>query len=187
MSVTVVLIPTTLTLGVNALMGLFSVVGAAVAIDSYKNNKNKDQTNTNIVNSEHLAIDAMNKNYSNQNQNYTMICSQYKTIFKDEQLLIKTISEHGVKNITSENGKIYGELEGLKFEFLKDNEGIYEMHITHRENEDLNVVEDLKDEYQLNVQEQSYMNIKKNLEKHNMQIDSEEVLEDNSIMITVNL
>ena len=75
----------------------------------------------------------------------------------------------------------------MSFEFQKGKDGIYEMYITHKENDNLNVVNELKDEYELNVQEQSYMTIKKNLEKQNLSIESEEVLDDNSIIITVNL
>ena len=53
--------------------------------------------------------------------------------------------------------------------------------------ENLEIVDELNEEYQMNVQEQSYMTIKKNLEKQNLTIDHEEVLEDNSIMLTINL
>ena len=61
------------------------------------------------------------------------------------------------------------------------------MTINHNDEQDLDIVKDLGEEYQMNVQEQSYNNIKKKLENQNLEIDSEEVLEDNSIMITVNL
>ena len=186
MSCTLVLVPAVM--GANLMVSLITtlVAGAAVstaagAMSSLFVEKNQSQNTDNVE--QMMIANAMNKQYDQ----YTAICSQYKTAFKDENLLIKTLNEHGVQNITTQDGKIYGTLEALKFEFEKDSEGLYEMHITHNEGEDLSVVDELNDEYQTNVQEQSYMNIKKNLEKQNMKIDTEEVLEDNTIMITVNL
>lgn len=185
MSCTLVLVP--LALGPNVVGALITSLVASVALTAKSNMEFEQEirnTNYNKINPEELVIaQAMNKNYGYQQ----MICSEYKTIFKDEKLLIKTLSEHNVENIVSQNGKIYGNLDALQFEFEKDTDGIYKMHITHKKDEDLSVVNDLNDEYQLNVQEQSYINIKQNLEKQNLKIDSEEVLEDNSIMLTVNL
>ncbi len=192
MSCTMILVP--VALGPQLVTTLLSALVAGAAASASTNASSIAQHQTKFVNgngqtlsaaeiAEKLVANEMNKTYENQQT----ICSQYKTIFKDEKLLIKTISEHGVSNIVTQDGKIYGNLETLQFEFEKDSEGLYEMHITHKNGENLDVVGELNEEYQLNVQEQSYMNIKKNLEKQNLTIDHEEVLEDNSIMLTVNL
>ena len=193
MSCTLVLVPAVL--GPQLITTLITalVAGAAVTASGGKLMDNIEETRfinevtghqmSNAEVADMLVAREMSKQYENSQT----ICSQYKTIFKDEKLLIKTISEHGVSNIVNQNGKIYGNLDALQFEFEKDSEGLYEMHITHKGNDELTVVDELNEEYQLNVQEQSYMNIKKNLEKQNLTIDHEEVLEDNSIMLTVNL
>ena len=185
MSCTMVLVPAAL--GAQLVTSLITtlVTGAVVsaAVETVNNNKinNMGYKKENI--DQEIFAKAMSKKYDQ----YQAFCSQYKTIFKDESLLIKTLSEHGVQNIISQDNKIYGDLDALKFEFEKDSEGLYIMNLTHNEGEDLSVVDELSEEYQMNVQEQSYMNIKKNLEKQNLKIDTEEVLEDNSIMLTVNL
>ncbi len=49
-----------------------------------------------------------------------------------------------------------------------------------------NELEELNEEYGLNVQTYTYEHVKENLEE-GMPIESEEVLEDNSILLTINL
>ncbi len=183
MSVSVVLVP--IALGPNLVMGLIASVVASTALTVKQTRDfHREINEMNVAAEDILAASSMQKDFNSQK--YQAICSQYKTMFTDENLLIKTISEHGLQNISSVDGKITGTLEGLSFEFEKGKDGIYEMHITHKQSDDLSIINELKDEYEMNVQEQSYMNIKKNLEKQNLTIESEEVLEDNSIMITVN-
>ena len=186
MSVTLVVVPAAL--GSQVVLGLItSLIASATvsgAIASTANNTNTEEKYITSFSYDNLVAGAMNKDYNKQGQT---ICSQYKTAFKDESLLIKTLNEHGVENITTANNKIYCNLESLNFEFEKDSEGVYIMDITHKENDNMDVVNELGEEYQLNAQEKSYIDLKNKLEKQNLEIDSEEVLEDNSIMITVNL
>ncbi len=191
MSVTLVLVP--VSMSSNIVMGLISSIVASSALTIKKNQELEKEIaeSINELNSMEMTIEDYSVANAMQKQHkhlqYQTMCSQYTTIFKDESLLIKTLKEHELQEISVENGKIKGEIDLLSFEFEKDEDGVYQMHITHKENADLSIVNDLKEEYQLNAQEQSYMNIKKNLEKQNLSIDSEEVLEDNSIMLTVNL
>lgn len=182
MSVTLVLVPTTI--GSNIIMGLITSVVASAVLTAENTREFEKERNTLPTPDEILITSAMHQSFS---EPPVKICSQYKTIFADDKLLIKTLKEHGLQNITQNGDSIYGKLDTLDFEFFKGADGVYEMHITHNENANLKVVDDLKDEYQINAQEQSYMNIKDNLEKQNLSIETEEVLEDNSIMLTVNL
>ena len=46
---------------------------------------------------------------------------------------------------------------------------------------------DLSSEYALNVQEDAYLNIVEKLKANNMEIEDEEVMDDNTIVLTVNL
>jgi hypothetical protein len=48
-----------------------------------------------------------------------------------------------------------------------------------------NVINDLNDEYGMNIQEMTYNKIKERLEQENMRLESEEVMEDNSIVLTI--
>ena len=186
MSCTLVLVP--VAMGTNVIAGLVTSLVASTALSITKNaelTRDTENVKYDLYNYHNNRIaDALTENHSPQ---YQTFCSEYETIFKDEQLLIKTLKEHGVENITTQSDKINGNFENIQFEFEKNNNGLYVMHIEHKENENLDIVKELGEEYQLNVQEQSYKNIKKNLEKQNLKIDSEEVLEDNSIMLTVNL
>jgi len=183
MSCTLVLVP--MTIGPQLVTALITSLTLSAVATATEHKKFLEDTNNIKHNVEdYFVVDAMRKSHNNNRQK---ICSQYKTIFKDASLLRKTLVEHEVENIVEENGKIYGNLQALKFEFSKDEEGLYEMHIIHEENEDLGIVDELNNEYQMNVQEESYMKIKKNLESQNLQIATEEVMEDNSIMLTVNL
>ena len=100
---------------------------------------------------------------------------------------LKTYQEIQFDCSTNIEDKIDCKMEGLKFEFEKNDEGVYVMTINHNDEKELGIVNELGEEYQLNVQEESYNNLKKKLEAQNLEIDSEEVLDDNSIMITVNL
>ena len=185
MSVTLVLVPVSENTDlVTALIS--SVVLSAKATVSGNNEFERERNLGQTINLNSLKVAReMNKNFDKDKP--LMVCSQYKTFFKDKKLLIKTITEHGLQNVIEQDEKIYGNIDSLQFEFEKNSDGVYEMYITHKENENLSCVDDLNEEYQMNVQEQSYMNIKKNLEKQNLKIDSEEVLDDNSIMLTVNL
>ena len=46
---------------------------------------------------------------------------------------------------------------------------------------------DLNGEYALNVQEDAYLHILDKLKENNMQIEQEEVMDDNTIVLTVNI
>ena len=49
------------------------------------------------------------------------------------------------------------------------------------------LINDLNTEYALNVQEETYMKIKERISNKNLKIDNEEILEDDSIVLTINI
>ena len=104
-------------------------------------------------------------------------------------MLLKTVDEHGFTDISEENGKISAVLDNVKIEFYRtDSAQPYTMNILcPKLCETTRLTTDISDEYTLNVQEETYLKIKERLEKKNLKIDEEEVLEDDSIMLTVNL
>lgn len=181
MSVTLVLVPVSLSSGV--VMGLVTSLVGSIALTAERTREFEEERKNPLELTDIMVTSAMNKQY----EQYHTLCSQYKTTFTDESLLVKTIVEHGMQNVNIENGKISGNIENIKFEFEKQTDGVYEMYITHKESDDLTIVDELKEEYQSNVQEQAYLNIKEGLENRNLYVETEEVMEDNSIMITVNL
>ena len=114
----------------------------------------------------------------------------FETPFMSKEILIKTLEEHGVTNVKEEYiGKITGQLSSYNFTFTRQNENeAYKVVISHFENDNAEEkINDLNDEYNLNVQEESYLSIVEKLKENSMEIENEEVLDDNTIVLTINL
>ena len=116
-----------------------------------------------------------------------------KTAFMDKELLIKTLEEHGVTNITTgevwETNKISGQIDSytLTFEKPSDDKPYY-LKITCLDSDNPEEkLNDINSEYALNTQEETYLSIVEKLKDNNMKLENEEVLEDNTIVLTVNL
>ena len=105
----------------------------------------------------------------------------------DKKILFKTLEEHGVKNIVEEFGKIKGEIDTYQLSFEKlEEDKPYFLTISYLEqNNPEEKLNDLSSEYAMNVQEESYLSIIEKLKENNMEIEEEEVLEDNTIVLTV--
>lgn len=117
----------------------------------------------------------------------------FETVFMDKETLVKTLEEHGVVNIKYgedwEKGKITGQVDTYTLSFEKSSEDKpYFLTVTclstDNAEEKLN---DLNSEYALNVQEEAYMSIIDKLKNNNMEVEEEEVLDDNTIVLTVNI
>ncbi|MBE7706418.1 MAG: hypothetical protein E7Z91_04155 [Cyanobacteria bacterium SIG30] len=113
----------------------------------------------------------------------------YETAFKDKYILLKTIEEHGAENIEIKDDNVNCVIENIKFEFTKNENDTYVVLTYYNgSKEDLvNTMSNLNNEYCQNVQEKTYETIKQKAQEENMEIESEEILEDNSILLTINL
>lgn len=113
----------------------------------------------------------------------------FETPFTDKDLLMKTLEEHGVRNITEEYGKISGQVDNYTLTFEKwEEDKPYSIKISCLNTDNpVEKMEDLNSEYTLNVQEEAYLNIVENLKSNQMELEREEVLEDNTIVLTINL
>ena len=117
-----------------------------------------------------------------------LLCREYETVFTDETILMKTLQEYGFSECKNDNGKIFCRAGNFTVEFFKSGEQPYSMKISCMDEcNNHEFVSDIHEEYTQNVQEESYIKLKERLKKYDLQIDDEEVLDDNSIMITVNL
>ena len=121
---------------------------------------------------------------------------QYKEIFNknieteimDTNALIKTLEEHGAENISQEGDNISCNIGNYQFFFFKEVSSPYVMKIQYSDEAGLNhIVDDINSEYRANAQEISYNKIKERLEAKNLSIDEEEIYDDNTIVLTVNL
>lgn len=112
----------------------------------------------------------------------------YSTNYTDKMVLINTLTEHGAEEILEQYGEISCKLFGMEMIYYKNNsESAYTLDITRVSNKDecQDLINDLNDEYALNIQEVTYNKIKERLDKENLRLESESVLEDNSIILTI--
>lgn len=113
----------------------------------------------------------------------------FETPFMDDSILVKTLEEHGVTNLEKWENGFFAEVDNYKLIFEKpSSDKPYNLRITCLENSNAEEkAADLADEYALNVQEDAYLHIVGKLKENNMQIEEEEVMEDNTIVLTVNI
>ncbi len=114
---------------------------------------------------------------------------KYPTDFNDEELLMKTLMEYGTSPVKDGNGDIILSIEGNNLRFNKSGGEPYTVEIKTGGDikqifNDLSLIDD---DYNRNVQTYTYENLKKNLADKDLNIESEDVLEDNSIVITLNI
>lgn len=112
----------------------------------------------------------------------------YKTNYTDKGILLNTLTEHGAEEIIESDGEISCKLFGMEMVYYKkDGSDGYTLDITQITDkgtcEDL--INDLNEEYGLNIQEVTYNKIKERLEQENMRLESETVMDDNSIVLTI--
>ena len=112
----------------------------------------------------------------------------YTTNYTDKGTLLNTLIEHGDEEITETGDEVSCVLFGMEMVYYKkDGSNGYTLDITQISNtsecEDL--INDLNEEYGLNIQEMTYNKIKERLDKENMRLESEVVMDDNSIVLTI--
>ena len=123
------------------------------------------------------------------NDTFTAVYT-YTTNYTDKGTLLNTLLEHGAEEIQENGEEVSCKLFGMEMIYYKkDGSNGYTLDVTQvsdkAECEDL--INDLNDEYGLNIQEMTYNKIKERLEQENMRLESETVLEDNSIVLTIDV
>ena len=113
-----------------------------------------------------------------------------ETIFMDGDLLAKTMREHGlhVKTV-SENEYTIETESGILHYFRASGDVPFMLEVTGVKDlqELLDSLDSLENEYGRNVQKFTYDKVMCSLAEHGMGIESEEVLEDDSILLTLNV
>lgn len=156
-----------------------------------------------LLNDEGLMIEENHDEVLSNNDNLNTTCDEtyvisekqfleksFETPFMDKELLLKTLEEHGVTNI---NENAYGQIRGISGNFSLNFERLeadkpYSVLIKYLSTDDVeDEIQNLNNEYAVNVQEAAYMDIVANLKNQNMEIESEEVCDDNTIVLTINL
>lgn len=112
------------------------------------------------------------------------------TAFLDGALLLQTLQEHGfsVNKVSEEEYTVQTEAGFLRyFRTASDRPFQVEASRIKDPNGLLHSLDLLENEYGRNVQRFTYETIRCNLEQHGMRLESEEVLEDDTILLTIDL
>lgn len=111
------------------------------------------------------------------------------TNYTNKDALIKTLSEHGATGIESNELNVSCEMFGMQLIYSKNSSAeSYNLEINRITDEKKcnEMLDDLKDEYALNIQDLTYRTIMSRLHQYNLQLEDERVDEDNSIVLTIN-
>ena len=111
------------------------------------------------------------------------------TIFSDTGLLVKTLEEHGLPVSVISDDKVLVKSNTYELHYNRANPGeaFYVSASGWNSPEELLAeFHCLENEYKSNVQSYTYNKLLKNLSASKMTVESETVLEDNSILLTVN-
>jgi uncharacterized linocin/CFP29 family protein len=107
------------------------------------------------------------------------------TRIKDTKLLEETLKIYGCKNVLI-GDDLETELDNVRIMFEKDENEVFNAvflgDISLEKAKEF--ISDINGEYTKLVQEKVYQNLLKNASGHNLQLESEEVKEDNSIVLT---
>lgn len=150
------------------------------------------QNNTAITKEAEIIFRKMNiaagRDLRKVNDVFTTVYT-YNTNYTDKGVLINTLYEHGATEISENGDEVTCKLFNMEMKYYKQDNGAYSLDITQISNksqcEDL--INDLNEEYGLNIQEVTYNKIKERLQQENLQLESETVLEDNSIVLTIEI
>lgn len=114
---------------------------------------------------------------------------EFETPFVDKELLEKTLEEHGATKVNESGAVVVYKVDNYTLTFRKASEDkpyILKVACLNTDNAD-EKLDELNSEYAMNVQENAYLQIVDRLKNNNMQIESEEVSEDNTIVLTINI
>lgn len=123
------------------------------------------------------------------NDTFTAVYT-YNTNYTDKGTLFNTLTEHGAEEIQEVGEEVSCKLFGMEMIYYKKNgESGYTLDVTQvsDKGECEDVINDLNDEYGLNIQEITYNKIKERLAQENLRLESETVMDDNSIVLTIEI
>jgi len=146
-----------------------------------------------VFNTANKIIDENTQNKENVNDVEEMqiktICRKYQTVFTNKELLIKTLDEYGFSDINNLENTVTATLDAFWVTFKRTNEQeAFEMTITVSDDcSDLGLFNDLNTEYAYNSQQETYFKIKERVKSKNLEILEEEILDDETIVLTINI
>lgn len=114
----------------------------------------------------------------------------FPTNFRDGELLFRTLKEFGVNPFRYPDGRIICKVDGTELTFSQSEPGVpfsVSMDQTPGLEEVFRYLSDLDEDYKKGVQAMVYDHLKQRITDHNLSVEQEEVLDDHSIVITLNI
>ncbi|MBR5597410.1 MAG: hypothetical protein IKW30_08400 [Lachnospiraceae bacterium] len=113
-----------------------------------------------------------------------------ETCFVDSAILNQTLQEHGFK-VEEKDGEfiVITNAGSIRFFRKEENGAFYALPFDLKEPDELgNYADEIEEEYLLNVQKSNYQLLKEQLKnRQDMQLESEAIMEDDSILLTIQL
>jgi hypothetical protein len=113
----------------------------------------------------------------------------FPTNFRNEQLLVNTLNDYGLQPSVQTDGEVTCRVEQSTLRFRPAEEGPFSVEVENAPNlqQVFQLLSTLDEDYRHAVQAAAYENLMGRVEEKNLVVESEEVLEDNSIVITLNV
>ncbi len=113
----------------------------------------------------------------------------FPTNFRDEQMLINTLRDYGLQPSVQTSGEVTCRVEQSILRFRPAEEGPFSVEVENAPNlqQVFQLLSTLDEDYKRGVQATAYEKLMGRVEEKNLVVESEEVMEDNSIVITLNV
>lgn len=113
----------------------------------------------------------------------------FPTNFRDAKLLRKALVDYGLNPTQGNSCQIVCQVNGMTLNFSQEGDQPFSLEVQNAADmrQIYSSIDDINDSYNHNVQAQTYERLKSRIEERGLFIESEEVAEDNSIMITLSI
>lgn len=168
------------------LCAVFSIYDDEKLINEFINDMKK-YSNIDIFSEDFLAND--NTTIETKEKTINITEQVFQTVFADEKLLIKTLEDIGFYP-ENNNGKIICCSDNYTLNFYKNSKDNYEFKISGNisNKEAYQKYKDVNNHYGEIVQKETINNIKQKVQRNSsMKLENEEILEDNSVVLTIDV
>lgn len=113
----------------------------------------------------------------------------FPSVYVDADLVLKILNQYQIEILSFQENRIEAEYECYKMVFFRNTrEAPFDIDIISDSNKMkalYSCLDSINEEYYASVQEKAYLHIREQIEEEGFEIEEEQVLEDNSIVITV--
>ncbi len=112
------------------------------------------------------------------------------TCFADGTLLVRTLTEHGLNVEKISENEFVVETESGRLRYFRSSaEEAFQVEASRIKDPEalIRALDQLENEYGRNVQQFTYETIRCNLARHGMKLENEELLEDDTILLTLDI